>query len=112
MAWLHGKHYWAHVVLRDGARRRASLGTSDKTIARDIEHMIKVLQGRREWDVLEGALKRPGGIGELYDAWRTGPAGLADYRRRLQDVDLNLHIDGWLQWAGRSAQPDTVARYL
>jgi integrase len=112
MAWLHGKHYWAHVVLRDGARRRISFGTSDRTVARDIEHMIKILHGRREWDLLEGALNRPGGIGELYDNWRMGPAGLADYRRRLHDVELNLYVDGWLQWAGRTAQPDTVARYL
>ena len=112
MAWLHGKTYWAHVVLRDRTRRRVSLGTRDKTVARDIEHMIKILSGRRDWEVLEGALKRPGGIGELYDTWRTGPGGLTDYRRRLHDVDLSLHVDGWLQWSGRSAQTDTIARYL
>lgn len=112
MAWQHGKYYWAHVVLRDGTRRRVSLGTSDKTVAREVEHMIKVLRGRRDWDVVEGALNRPGGIGELYDNWRTGPAGLADYRRRLQDVDLNLYVEGWQQWAGRTAQSDTVVRYL
>lgn len=111
MAWKHGKHYWAHVRLRDGARVRRSLETGDRAIARDIERMLEILHDRRDWGLLDAAARGPSSVGELYDYWRAGDDGLHALRSKLNDVDLNAYVDGWKRWAQRRARPETVDKY-
>lgn len=112
MAWKRGRVYWAYVRQAGGGRRRISLGTSDKSLAREIESMLGRLATLREWPVLHAAETRPNGVGELLDAWRSEGESLAHYRQIITDADLNTFVDDWVQWAKRQASPSTVAKYL
>lgn len=111
MAWKHGRNFWTHVKLRDGRRKRGSLGTSDKALAREIERMLAILHGRRDWDILDSIADRTLTIGEVFDHWQLGDVEVDLLRARLRDVDLNAHVEGWQRWARHRANPDTVARY-
>ncbi|MDX2061295.1 MAG: tyrosine-type recombinase/integrase [Gemmatimonadales bacterium] len=111
MPFKHGKGFWTWARLRDGGRRRVRLGTDDRQVARDIEAMLQRLAGRRDWDLLEAAVNGPSTVGALYDAWVVGPEGLADFRARLADVDLNDHVEAWQTWAKRRASPASVVKY-
>jgi integrase len=112
MPWRHGRYYWAWAPLRDNRRKRVALGTDDRLLARDIDAMLRQLAGKREWVLLEAAVNGPSSVGDLYDHWSQGPEGLAALRARLSDVDLNLHVEGWQNWAKRNASEGTVARYV
>ena len=111
MAWKHGKHFWTHVRLPDGTRKRRSLGTDNKGLAREIESMLAMLHGRRDWELIEAAVFGPISVGELYDYWSDGEDGLHALRAKLSDVDLNTYVDGWKQWAQRRAIAATVEKY-
>ena len=97
MAWKRGRVYWAYVREAGGGRKRISLGTSDKSLAREIESMLRRLEALREWAVLHAAVTRPDGIGELLDAWRSEGTSLVRYRAAIADADLNTFVDGWQQ---------------
>lgn len=111
MPFQRGRTYWAWARGRD-SRKRVSLGTSDKNVAREIESMLKQLAAKREWQLLEAAVNGPSSVGELYDHWREGPAGLADLRAKLSDGDLNLYVPGWRRWVLGRASDETVERYV
>lgn len=111
MPWRHGKGYWAWATVRD-ERKRVSLGTNDRALAREIEGMLRQLAGKREWALLEAAINGPSTVGELYDHWSQGAEGLGSMRARLNDVDLNEYVWPWENWAKRRAAPASVARYL
>ena len=112
MTWKHGRLFWTWVRLRDGSRLRRSLETSDKGLAREMEHMLESLRGRREWQLIEAAAFGPSSIGELFDFWRRGDDGLVELRAKLGDVDLAQHIEPWTRWAQRRANARTVSDYL
>ncbi len=111
MTWKHGRSFWAWVRLRDGSRLRRSLQTTDRGIAREMEHMLESLRGRREWQLIEAAAFGPSSIGELFDFWRRGDEGLAELRARLGDVDLNEYVSQWEAWALRRASRRSVDAY-
>ncbi len=111
MAWKHGRSYWAHVRRRDGSRKRCQLGTDSKVLAREIERMLSILHGRREWDLLQAVADGPLTVGELFDHWRGGSEQLDLLRARLNDVDLNDYVEGWQRWARRRAKSETVSKY-
>lgn len=111
MPWKHGKTYWAHVTLRDGSRKRCSLGTTDRATAREVERMIATLRGRRSWDLLNAVASGRLTVGELYDHWCAGDDSVAQLRAQLNDVDLNELVPAWVQWATRRAGSATVAKY-
>lgn len=111
MPFKHGRTYWGYLKLRDGSRKRVSLGTDDKSLARTIEAMLDQLRGRREWEVLDQAASGRLTVGEVYDHWRTGEEGLDHLKTTLADLDLNQLIDGWKEWAKRRAGSETVEKY-
>jgi integrase len=111
MPYKHGKTYWGWVPCRDGGRKRVSLGTDDRVIARDIESLMRQLAGKREWALLDAVVSGQTSAGELYDHAREGADGLVAFRARLSDVDLNQQVDGWRNWATRRASESTVDRY-
>lgn len=90
MAWKRGRVYWGYIRQAGGGRKRISLGTNDKLIAREIESMLRRLATLREWAVMHAAETRPLGIGELLDAWRSEGESLQRYREAITDADLNL----------------------
>ena len=112
MPYKHGKGYWAWAPLKNGGRKRVALGTDDRTIAREIEGMLRQLAGKREWALLEAAVNGPSTVGDLYDHWSKGAEGLDTMRSRLNDVDLNQHVGPWENWAKRRASESSVARYV
>jgi len=112
MAWKRGRVYWTYLRQPESGRKRISLGTGDKSVAREIESMLRRLETRREWAVLHDAVTRLGGIGRLLDAWRNEGESLARYRATITDADLNASVDGWAVWARNRAAVGTVAKYL
>jgi len=111
MAWKRGRVYWTKIREAGGSLKRISLGTTDKSLAREIESMIRRLEALREWAVLQAAVTRPDGIGELLDAWRGEGESLSRYRGAIADADLNTFVTGWAQWARRQAGESTVTKY-
>lgn len=111
MAWKHGRHYWAHIRLPDGTRKRCSLRTSDRLVAKAIEGMAAQLCGRRD-PLLQAAVAGHFDLGELYDHWLRGDKGLEELRLRLSDVDLNNHVKSWQQWLTRRVDSATALKYL
>jgi integrase len=73
---------------------------------------MRQLAGKREWALLDAVVNGESSAGELYDHAREGAEGLALFRARLSDVDLNQYVDDWQNWARRRASESTVARYL
>ena len=112
MPYKHGKSYWGWVPCRDGGRKRVSFGTNDRMIAREIEALMRQLAGKREWALLDAVVNGQSSAGELYDHAREGAEGLAAFRARLSDVDLNHYVEAWQNWAKRRASESTVARYV
>lgn len=108
MPFRRGRIYWTWARLRD-SRVRRSLETSDRTVANEMERMLSILHGRRDWPLIEAATFGRLSVGELYDYWQRD--ALDELRARLGDVDLAQHLDGWERWAERRASPDTVAKY-
>lgn len=111
MTWRHGRTYWTWVRLRDGSRVRRSLGTNDLRTAREVERMLDLLYGRRDWSLIEAAAFGPSTIGELFDYWRRGEDALSELRAKLNDVDLAQYIEPWMRWAARRASAATVEKY-
>ena len=111
MTWVHGRTYWTWVHLADGTRVRRSLNTRDKGVAREIEHMLDILEGRRDWQLIEAATFGPLSIGEVFDFWNRGPDALAELRARLGDIDLTTYVESWEKWARRRANARTVEDY-
>ena len=97
--------------MRDGTRIRRSLDTRDKGVAREIERMLDILHGRRDWQLIEAAALGPLSVGELFDYWRRSDDGLAQLRAWLGDVDLAQHVEPWTRWAQRRANERTVSDY-
>jgi site-specific recombinase XerC len=97
--------------MRDGTRIRRSLDTRDKGVAREIERMLDILHGRRDWQIIEAAARGPISVGELFDYWRRGDDGLTELRAKLGDVDLTQYVEPWTRWAQRRANERTVADY-
>jgi integrase len=110
MSWLHGRTHWGYVPLRDGTRKRRSFGTGDAKIAREIEAMLRILRGRRDWQLLEAAAGSVT-VGVVYDYWQKGEDGLSELRAIIADVDISGMIAGWRHWAERNASQKTVAKY-
>lgn len=111
MTWLRGRTYWTWVHLRDGTRVRRSLETRDRGVAREIERMLDILHGRREWQLVEAAAIGSSTIGEVFDYWKRGDDGLSELRARLGDIDLAQHVEPWKRWAARGASAETVEKY-
>jgi len=112
MAYKHGRTQWGYLKLRDGSRKRVSLGTDDESLARTIESMLNQLRGLREWEILDRVEKGVVSVGEVFDHWRKGDEGLDHLKATLADLDLNQFVDGWKQWAQRRASADTVEKYI
>ncbi len=111
MAFKHGRTFWSYLKLRDGSRKRVSLGTNDKNLARTIEAMLDQLRGLREWGILDRVAAGSLTVGEVYDHWRRGDEGLDLLKATLADIDLNQFVDGWKEWAKRRAGSNTVEKY-
>jgi integrase len=73
--------------------------------------MLRQLAGKREWALLEAAVNGPWTVGDVFDHWSQGTDALAAFRSRIDDVDLNLHVESWQNWARRHASGATVERY-
>lgn len=111
MSFLRGRTHWAWVHLRDGSRVRRSLETRDKGVARETERMLDILNGRRDWQLIEAVVSGPLSVGDLFDHWRHGDDGLAELRAKLGDVDLRQYVEPWTRWAQRRANARTVNDY-
>lgn len=111
MAWKHGRDLWAHIRLPNGTKKRCSLHTNDKLVAKAIEGMAAQLCGRRD-PLLEAAVTGPLNLGILYDHWLRGENGLEELRSRLSDVDLNSYVASWQQWLSRRVDIGTATKYL
>jgi len=112
MPFKHGKRFWTWVTLPNGGRKRVPLGTDDRGVARAIEAMLRRLVGRREWALVESVVSGASSVGVLYDHWQEGEEGLASFRRKLSDVDLNGFVEGWQSWVRRRANARTAVKYL
>lgn len=111
MSFLRGRTHWTWLRLRDGTRVRRSLETRDRGVAREMERMLDILQGRRDWQLIEAAALGPSSIGELFDHWRQSEDGLSQLRAKLGDVDLAQYVEPWARWAQRRANQRTVSDY-
>lgn len=111
MLQKHGRCYWDYVYTGDGRRVRRSLGTNDRTTAREMERMLSVLRGRREWPLLDAVALKQLTAGKLYDYWRGGEDGLREVRAMLADLDLAELVEDWARWAEGRARSGTVAKY-
>ena len=112
MPFKHGKRFWAWIALPSIGRKRVPLGTDDRGVAREIEAMLRRLAGRREWALIESVVSGASSVGVLYDHWQQGEEGIAAFRRKLSDVDLNTFVEGWQSWVTRRARPGTAIKYL
>jgi integrase len=72
---------------------------------------MRRLAGKREWALLDAVLDGRSSAGEVYDHAGQGAEGLAMFKARLCDVDLNQYVEAWQHWAMRRAAGSTVARY-
>jgi hypothetical protein len=97
--------------MRDGTRVRRSLDTRDKGAAREIERMLDIFIGRRDWQLIEAAALGPLSVGELFDYWGRGDDGLTELRAKLGDLDLAQYVEPWTGWAKRRANERTVNDY-
>jgi integrase len=61
--------------------------------------MLRTLCSRREWSLINAAVFGPSTVGELYDFWNSN--NLDALKRKLDDVDLQDHIEGWQAWLRR-----------
>lgn len=110
MAYRRGKVYWAWIRLRNDRRRRVSLGTRDRRVAREIERTLRMLADHREWELLEAAADGTLSPGEVYDHERRND--LSALRARLNDADLADHVDPWLAWLKGRVSSATAKKYL
>jgi len=111
MPWKHGRHLWAHIRLPNGTKKRCSLRTDDRLVAKAIEGMAAQLCGRRD-PLLEAAVTGHFDLGMLYDHWVRGEKGLEELRNQLSDVDLNDYVSSWQQWLSRRVDVGTATKYL
>ena len=96
-----------------GGTARKSTGTSDKKTAKAIERAVRLLESRREWELLNAVVENKCDVGDLYDAFSTG--SLHTLRERLAgklaECDLEPFVAVWLADRAREIRPDTVAHY-
>ena len=94
---------------RDGRRVRRSTGTTEASVARSMDGMLRELKDRRDWDSLELVISGAVSLGELWDAWRR--EDLAGLQARVQDRQLEPYLARW-ERSGTVANPETMQRYL
>lgn len=103
--------YWTWVYVSEGDRRQVSLGTALKLQATDIDRMLQLLAGRREWRLLRAVfVEKVVTLGALYDAYRDD--ALDALKQQLDDADLTQYMAGWEKWAARTAGERTVRDYV
>jgi integrase len=88
---------------------RLSTGTKDKATASAIERAVKDLLIHRETAILNALLDGRIKAGDVFDASRA--RSLDALRAQLDDVNLEPHVDVFLERHGRNVATDTIARY-
>ncbi|MFI5230516.1 MAG: tyrosine-type recombinase/integrase [Gemmatimonadales bacterium] len=89
--------------------RLMSTRTPDRALAKKIEAMWEALATEhRAWDCLEPVLQRQMTIGALFDAWRDAGRNVEELRRRLNDVDVEPLIAGFLAVHKAKVKPDSL----
>lgn len=105
--FLRGKTYWSRLSLRDGARHRLSLKTTDKASAERLERMLDTLADRHHWIALDAVRTGALTLGECWDAFSRNaiPAlerSIADGTRTL---DLEPFVAQWAEAMARKGRP-------
>ena len=109
--YKRGKTWSVYVPTRTGGRVSRTTGTSEKTLARQMDAMLQRLASKREWLYLDAVTEGRLSVGELFDA--DHPDGLEQLRHELNDVDVADFAGAWLDSvrAKTMASSDTAQQY-
>ncbi len=90
---------------------KRTTGTRDKSVAKGMARMVDELgpRGRRSWDLLNPVARGGLTVGQLYDAYAQND--LDGLRERLNDVDLEPHVERWIGALRGRLAPDTTEHY-
>lgn len=105
--FLRGKTYWSRLSLRDGARHRLSLRTTDADSATRLERMLATLADQHHWIVLDAVHSGAVTLGECWDAYSRNAIpklerSIADGTRTL---DLEPFVALWAEAMARKGRP-------
>lgn len=89
--------YKLRVTLEDRRSAILSTGTTDKSVAEDVEAMVKRFRARRQWAVLEAIVLKRVTLAAVYDAYEAGT--LDALVASLTDVDLDPLVTEWAKRA-------------
>jgi len=98
-----GRILTIYVPTRSGFVQR-STGTSNKTLARKMSAMVRVLRDERQWWLLDAIRERRISVAQLYDHHASNT--LDSLRAELSDADMVRHLDAW-EASVRATRGDT-----
>jgi integrase len=113
MTTLYARGGVFYVGFPDQAGRwhKRTTRTRDKRTARAMSAMFDDLgpRGKQAWDLLAAVRDGRVDVSTLYAAFAAND--LKALRERLNDVDLSILVDAWLESLRESVKPDTIDHY-
>lgn len=109
--YRRGRRWYVGVPRRNGGWDKRATGTEDKGVARAMARMLDELgpTGRHDWDLLDAVRDDRLTVAALFDAYVRND--LDSLRARLNDVDLEPHVEQWTASLRALLANDTVEHY-